>query len=224
MQISFLSDGKIHKENLHNISENNNIGYMVFNIGEIKILTILAKKDNNYFYIKDPHDSGLEILTNNKNYTHIYHFINTCDYNSNNLFPEIIFKNIKKIYNVNDDTISYSSNTLLLNLITYYDKHSGKIKKNIITLMENLSELMDTSGEFSDKLNYLQIKKRIDKISEDDKTLLLSMLKHDNIEIKFAASVLLEDRENANKYFNSMINDEQEFYKKLPIYKLYRQL
>lgn len=222
--LNILKNEQIHKKNLRNISDDNNFGHLAFTIGDIKILTLIIKKDDNYFKVLDVHNPKVEILTNNKNKTYTYHFISLSDYNSDNFFPNIMFENIKTIYNKKDPDIVAQCNMILLNLIRYYDNNNGDIDKDMITFMDDLSNLMLECDDITNMLNYLQVQKRLNNISKENKDYLSSIMNSENNEVRFAASIILENKEFADKCFNLMEDHIQTFYKTLPIYSLYLKL
>lgn len=78
---------------------------------------------------------------------------------------------------------------------------------------------MDNS-EFN-KLNLLQIKKRLNTLTTEDNSYLLSLMNHNSVEIRYATACILGYKEQANYLFeNEFSKNQRERFIEYPIYRL----
>ena len=70
-------------------------------------------------------------------------------------------------------------------------------------------------------INEWQIMKRKNAISDDEINKMKHLLKKcgDDVEVSCAIYALLDDKENAHRYFEKMAAKEKEEFKEFPIYK-----
>ena len=86
-------------------------------------------------------------------------------------------------FDISDYLSSYSSNKIpienidlgLLKLINYSD---NKCDQNVYNLVLNLQKLVDMDNSEFNKLNLLQIKKRLNTLTTEDNNYLLSLMNH----------------------------------------------
>ena len=122
------------------------------------------------------------------------------------------------------DINSFTAEALLqcvLLMINVFDRTSDA---HFLELAEYLLQQLEPYiiEEFA-LLNKLQIHKRKGTFPVDD-IKLLNNIKGNDEHVLFGKSVLLEDRESAKLHFARLSADEQEQYKKYPIYKLFMDL
>ena len=72
-------------------------------------------------------------------------------------------------------------------------------------------------------LNRMQIKKRREKLSEEDITAIQN-IDHPDSRIQFGKTVLLEDKKSASEFYNLFSDEDRKIYQEYPIYKLYMDL
>ncbi|MBG9980413.1 hypothetical protein [Facklamia lactis] len=118
----------------------------------------------------------------------------------------------------------------LLKLINYAD-NSDKHDKDLLGSLLNFSlwiltiEPHNEENSFG-KLNTYQIKYRMESLESEEKLNLAQILSndHSNIYEKFGASVLLDDEELAQKYYDMFSSEDKKQYSDLPIKTLYDNL
>lgn len=122
---------------------------------------------------------------------------------------------------INEVTSGELLNTVLL-LINTFDKN------NDFHFLDIAEYLLKKIKPFISKnelivLNTFQIKKRRDTLDEKDLE-VLHKIKSSDKEILFGISVLLNEKEKAEYYFNEFSEEIQKRYKEYPIYKLFSQM
>ena len=129
-------------------------------------------------------------------------------------------------FNIDDYISSYLSikdienlDLGLLKLINYADNNSDR---NILqTCLEFAQKIVDTEGSENNLLNLLQIKKRLNNLTQKDNNYLHSLMAHNSVEIRFAAACILGYKDQARYLFDNEFSDEQkERFREYPIYYL----
>ena len=148
-------------------------------------------------------------------------FRDVCNINYSDFLPS--FKEKRTVEN----RFYQSMNWTILRMLMGYD---AQIKKNSI-LLETAFDMAkwlkdndpDRNSHFIHVINCLQIKKRLNIISKEDEECLVNILdmKECNDELKFAAYLLLDDKNMAKRYFLKLDQTTQDMYRSsLPLYNL----
>ena len=148
-------------------------------------------------------------------------FCDVCNINYSDFLPS--FKEKRTVEN----RFYQSMNWTILRMLMGYD---AQIKKNSI-LLETAFEMAkwledndpDRNSHFIHVINCLQIKKRLNIISREDEECLVNILemKECNDELKFAAYLLLDDKNMAKRYFLKLDKTTRDLYQSsLPLYNL----
>ena len=135
---------------------------------------------------------------------------------------EQILPSFKANLSENPNCLQLAS-SLGLSLLSAYDEQEVKQERLIRTASElfewMLEEETDEQLKLKHKLNFLQVKKRLSLLSEEDKETLYNAIESTSSdEIKFAAYLLLDDNAFAMRSFNRLDAEVQEFYRTLPIF------
>ena len=129
-------------------------------------------------------------------------------------------------FNIDDYISSYLSikdienlDLGLLKLINYADNKSDR---NILqTCLEFAQKLVDMDKSENSVLNLLQIKKRLNNLTQKDSSYLHSLINHNSVEIRFATNCILGYKDQAIYLFENEFSDEQrERFIEYPIYNL----
>ena len=129
-------------------------------------------------------------------------------------------------FNIDDYISSYLSikdienlDLGLLKLINYADNNSDR---NILqTCLEFAQKLVDMDKSENSVLNLLQIKKRLNNLTQKDSSYLHSLINHNSVEIRFATNCILGYKDQAIYLFENEFSDEQrERFIEYPIYNL----
>lgn len=130
----------------------------------------------------------------------------------------------------NDNRFYQGLNWSILRMLSAYDQQKVK-KQALINTTKALNQWLiendpDKNATFVHELNRLQIIKRIEPLSDDDKELIYRYLDSDKstFEVKFACYTLLDDKRSAVRYFNKLPVGKQEFYRTMPIYYLFSKI
>ena len=107
----------------------------------------------------------------------------------------------------------------LLKLINYADNKSDR---NILqTCFEFAQKIVESDKSENSILNLLQIKKRLNILTQMDSNYLHSLMNQSSVEIRFAAAYILGNKEQARYFFDKEFADEQkERFLEYPIYYL----
>jgi hypothetical protein len=118
-------------------------------------------------------------------------------------------------------------NWTILRMLMGYDAQEQKNRVLIETAYDMAKWLVendpDKSSHFIHLINVLQIKKRLNIISKEDEECLVNILemKECNDELKFAAYLLLDDKNMAKRYFLKLDKTTRDLYQSsLPLYNL----
>ena len=130
-------------------------------------------------------------------------------------------------FNVSDYLSSYLSSESkienmdlgLLKLINYADsKHD---QNTLQSCLEFAQKLVDMDKSENSVLNLLQIKKRLNNLTQKDSSYLHSLINHNSVEIRFATNCILGYKDLAIYLFENEFSDEQrERFIEYPIYNL----
>ena len=107
----------------------------------------------------------------------------------------------------------------LLKLINYADNNSDR---NILqTCFEFAQKIVESDKSENSILNLLQIKKRLNILTQMDSNYLHSLMNQSSVEIRFAAACILGNKEQDRYLFDKEFADEQkERFLEYPIYYL----
>ena len=107
----------------------------------------------------------------------------------------------------------------LLKLINYADsKHD---QNTLQSCLEFAQKLVDMDKSENSVLNLLQIKKRLNNLTQKDSSYLHSLINHNSVEIRFATNCILGYKDLAIYLFENEFSDEQrERFIEYPIYNL----
>lgn len=130
-------------------------------------------------------------------------------------------------FNISDYLASYLSSESkienmdlgLLKLINYADsKHDQNALQPCLEFAQRLVDIEQSENSI---LNLLQIKKRLNILTQKDYTYLHSLMNHKLVEIRFAANCILDYKEQARYLFeNEFSIEQQKMFIEYPIYKL----
>lgn len=130
-------------------------------------------------------------------------------------------------FNISDYLASYLSSESkienmdlgLLKLINYADsKHDQNALQSCLEFAQRLVDIEQSENSI---LNLLQIKKRLNILTQKDYTYLHSLMNHKLVEIRFAANCILDYKEQARYLFeNEFSIEQQKMFIEYPIYKL----
>ena len=117
-----------------------------------------------------------------------------------------------------------SLNSILLRLIDAYD--FAEKRKIVIDTAEKIAQIMVEKYPDNDvaAINYLQVKKRLNLLSKEDKTTLSEMKKRiQNPFFLCGINILLENNYEVLENYSQMTEQEREMFKCFPISKLYAE-
>lgn len=130
-------------------------------------------------------------------------------------------------FDISDYLSSYLSNKIpienkdlgLLKLINFSD---NQCDQNVLqSCLEFAQKLLEMDNSEYNKLNLLQIKKRLNTLTTEDNNYLLSLMSHSSVEIRYATACILGYKEQANYLFENQFSEKQrERFIEYPIYHL----
>ncbi|MEE3414777.1 MAG: hypothetical protein VZR53_05340 [Prevotella sp.] len=130
----------------------------------------------------------------------------------------------------NDNRYYQAINWSILRMLNAYDQQETK-KQVLIDVAKELNQWLidndpDKKSSLIHLINRLQITKRIQELSQQEKDLLYDYIDapYPNDELRFACYTLLDDKQSASRYLSKFTEEKREFYKTLPIYNLYINL
>ena len=107
----------------------------------------------------------------------------------------------------------------LLKLINYADNKSDR--HILQTCLEIAQKIVESDKSEYSILILLQIKKRLNILTQMDSNYLHSLMNQSSVEIRFAAACILGNKEQARYFFDKEFADEQkERFLEYPIYYL----
>ena len=148
-------------------------------------------------------------------------FRDVCNINYSDFLPSFTEKRTE------ENRFYQSMNWTILRMLMGYDAQEQKNRVLIETAYDMAKWLVendpDKSSHFIHLINVLQIKKRLNIISKEDEECLVNILdmKECNDELKFAAYLLLDDKNMAKRYFLKLDKTTRDLYQSsLPLYNL----
>lgn len=177
-----------------------------------KLINAIYSKENQMF-VKNENDEYFKvpILDN----IDVQVLSNLYYYNYNYFYEQIDRSDI------NEFTVN-KLNNVALRLVQAYD--NNKDEKLLEIALYQLDKLKDLEGEkVYYIINELQIKKRLNELTDEDIRKLKS-LDDSDFQILCGINVLLENKEKAKFYYNKLDKDIQVFFAEYPIYNLYKRL
>lgn len=131
----------------------------------------------------------------------------------------------KQISNAEFNLVTEESmNMSGLNLIHAYDGDEEKNQCLLEIALDLYNKLISLFGKKNIYIiNKMQIKKRQGKLEQSDVYTLSKMKCIDRAE-ECGRYILLENKQEAEKYFSQMLKEEQDLFKMYPIFKLYTEL
>ena len=190
-------------------SSNNDKKHVLHSIFDDNLLKLVVEKDDvyvpvsKYYYLLSEEDENGFEYVDNVNFDDLY----------NDLKLHLI-----------DEVNASITNMILLKLLSFYDKTLFRLVLESCEKIANLLCLFSNNDKIY-TLNLLQIKCRIRELTKEEKKLILDMKeKTSDMAIKWACSVLLKSKEEADLLFDSMNDDVQEELRGFPIYNLYAKI
>ena len=191
----------------------------IFKLGEIYIPVILTKKEDNLYNVIQFCEFGdltVSKIGEKKKYpVSKYVLLNKELLLHMKLDFEDLYGDISKF----DNFINLEeANKLALNMISVYDVSNNVLFLNYAKkIFEYITNKSDTINY---RLNIIQCNKRLNLISENDKSYLLDLL-NQNVEdvIKVACYILLDMPQKANELLQTLSIDNQNMIKDFPIGK-----
>lgn len=159
--------------------------------------------------------------------TSMYTLLKADDYNSiDNINYETLPETYKCLKDSNPMIVDIVNRDLLIMLLAY-DKHPNE---RLLKAVEDLAKWILNDASFpelpyeSRYLNLMQIYKRTRNLTNEEKEQIYDIYDNAKIsDIKVAAALLLEDYVGAKRNFAKMALGEQDLFKTLPIYNLWRE-
>ncbi len=142
---------------------------------------------------------------------------------SNIVYSDIL-PSYKRICEKNSKIYGRANNDMLMMLLAYDETNN----KNLLLESKGICEwlISNNSAEYIYRINLFQIKKRQSELIQNDRYEILSILQNaDDNMIKVACSLLLDNTEQAEFYFEQLNDNEKAFFETLPlsIYKKNRE-
>jgi hypothetical protein len=205
-------------------------GFVQLKLSNINILVFIDLNSNNIIKIKDlfspESDNLVTIFTTTENTT----FKNSRFLNLkgeyiidiDNLDLKVIENSIKS-FSMDENNLGVVNN-FALELIKGYDLNNNL--NGFLTTSLNLLKWIYKSYPVSYiYINICQVLKILTNTSDENIEKLIDIkVNEDNINIKFAASILLDSKTEANYFFNKLSTEEQNNIKDYPIYTLYKNM
>lgn len=159
--------------------------------------------------------------------TSMYTLLKADDYNSiDNINYETLPETYKCLKDSNPMIVDIVNRDLLIMLLAY-DKHPNE---RLLKAVEDLAKWILNDASFpelpyeSRYLNLMQIYKRTRNLTNEENEQIYDIYDNAKIsDIKVAAALLIEDYVGAKRNFAKMALGEQDLFKTLPIYNLWRE-
>ena len=104
-------------------------------------------------------------------------------------------------------------------MINYADNKSDR--HILQTCLEIAQKIVESDKSEYSILILLQIKKRLNNLTQKDNNYLHSLMAHNSVDIRFAAACILGYKDQARYLFDNEFSDEQkERFREYPIYYL----
>ncbi len=205
-------------------------------LGNLTLLFLAEKVDEpNYYKFHSVHDlNNFVFTTRNELDQHIlmppFVAFNTETFRDVSNISYETFVDECNLNKSNDNRFYQGINWSILRMLNAYDQQETKKQVLIDTAKELNQWLIDNDPDKKSSLvhliNRLQITKRLQKLSQQEKDLLYDYIDvpYPNDELRFACYTLLENKQSATRYLSKLTEEKREFYKTLPIYNLYINL
>ena len=201
-----------------------------FNIGNLKILVGVLKREDGNFDIYNYNETPVEVKAkgdDGKEYPSSYHVLLKKDaiLKSCNLNYDKIIEQIKLV----PESERYSAQVilLLLEMLSAYDESKEK-RKDILEAAIKIAKWLLEDDIYTSKtllkLNYYQAVKRERALNVEELKELLQIIESDSEkeEIYIGAYLLLDNREAANVHFQRMTEEEQKVFRNYPIFYFWK--
>lgn len=201
--------------------------FVTFKIDKLNILTSFYTGNDGNFYIKNFYTDvvSMEQVGDNGIYScSPFVFLNENQiFSCCNLDYNFIVKDIKK-YDLNDDYANQICG-LVLQMLLAYDKQQDKNMELLEAALSLEEYLYKNVQDNISLLNYCQVLKRKQELSETEKRKLSELMAYSSTLVmeKLAAAVLLEDFEQAEKYYQQLSGTERKDFDGLPINNLWKK-
>ncbi|MCH5250687.1 MAG: hypothetical protein J1E98_12170 [Lachnospiraceae bacterium] len=135
--------------------------------------------------------------------------------------------NYKYFYDQIDEAVVNENTSEILNqsalkLIQVYDQNKDvEMLEIALYIINKLRTILGENQYYL--INELQIKKRQGLFDKTDKS-ILTKIESDDLQLLCAKNILLGQKLEAKKYYESLPEDTKEFFDDLPIYTLYKEL
>ena len=123
---------------------------------------------------------------------------------------------------LSNETTMNEMNNAALKLVAVYDSNGDQKLLEIALYCLNKMYELEVEREYV-LINIFQIKKRLGILDEKDIEILNSW-NNQNLDVMFAQSVLLDDKDSAKKHWDKMRKELKKHLKKYPIFNLYNKL
>ena len=198
----------------------------VINIRGIKIIVAYIPIDNKVYEIKNVFETEIPVYCidecDKKMITQFSVFKIEDLYDVDNIDYDFIFKSIKD--NTYDEYTEGIANSILLKLISAYDK---SLNKDIINICIKISNWLfrRNQNSISYELNRYQLKKRLNTLDKKEiKRISKIANEFSEHDIRFGCFVLLGKYNEAKSEFTKLDSNVRKEYEKYPIYNLYAKL
>lgn len=208
------------------INKNNYNSLNLVNLSVMKIIVANIPIDDRLYEIKNVFNTDIPVYCNdddNKRIVTQFSVFKAEDfYDIENINYDFILKSVKE--NTYDEFTEYIANSILLKLISAYDKTLNKdIAKISIKLANWLSNRNKKSIVY--KLNKYQLRKRLSLLDKKDVKNIKKILKaYSDHDIRFGCYVLLDNYEEAKNVYTKFSSKLKKEYKGYPIFTLYKIL
>ena len=197
------------------------------NVSNLKILVLAKHIKNDEFMLLNIHDCCVTGFDDDNNLHHeapVVSYLLNLDYLPSNHNLKQIVDEYERMEQ-RDSYLPIRANEDSLRILNLYDKTNDSRFLDVAYLLNKwVATKQDLVGTNIVILNSLQIKLRQNGFLSDSEKAVLYSLELNDMQEKFACSVLLKEKDRASRYFSLMDNEAQEFYKTLPIYNLYNKL
>lgn len=202
--------------------------FRAFKIGNLNIIFLSRHVKGNIYQLFDINESArmIETLDNGISYpvsTYAYAF--RYDFFPDNINFEAVLPNYKRVYEEDKNGVEEIVIDLL-HLIKHFDRTQ---KLEIIKLAKEIATWLNSENTDTPEimfLNLIQIKTRLKETLTSEETQKLFEIKESTTDmlIKFACSVLLEEKKSSRFIFEYLSEENKATVQGWPIYHLYENL
>lgn len=224
--LNTLVDGILHEKRVRLPEKDNFMLFVWFNIANLKILmAVKADQDGQYkvfnffneFVDVKLHRDGKEYDCSQFVLLNSNMFINACNVNYETILSHI------KATKISEPFLSQVTR-LLLEMLKAYDVQKEKNDKLMDTAMELALYVKKKGTENIYLLNYLQVIKRRRNLNSYEKKKLLKIMEETlPLVEKVGAAVLLEDFEQAERFYQQLSEAEKKDFDGFPINNLWKK-